>query len=421
MHTMTSADQKPYLQIPLNIDSYDYRAICLFCACLVYALFGSPTPDYISWVEVFVGGMLALSIGVGRVRDALLNPLPRFRFWKTAAQIFMIYGLIIPLIIAAIHGHAASEIIRDVIPFLFLFLPLFLLPLIRERPYYFRSIVLAFILIGLLFSVRSFLTRTGMSCLVWCTDELLYLENMPSVLFTALLLIGTAITYMTRALTLKNTAIFVALILLSLLPIASMVVTVQRASLGAVVLYTIIITAYYIYKAPVRGFNVIIILGIVVAILNISFSTIFESLSSKTQVVGLNMRPQEFEAVWSVVTRDPATFLFGIGWGGNFNSPAVGGLSVNFTHNFFTYIFLKTGCIGVIFCMSYIAGLLERVSRVIFKNIVFGMAILAPLMIDLTLYASFKSLDFGLLLLMISSSLVYFRPRDLNQSEGCHA
>ncbi len=395
-------------RFPIHLDSYDYRAICLFFACLIYALFGSPTPDNLSIVEILVGILLALAIGIGRARDALLRPV-RYRFWKSAGQLFLLYGLSVPFIVAVLNGYDLRAILRDFIPFLFLFLPLFLLPLIRERPYYFRSTLFAFMLIGLVFSLRSILMRYDLECKIWCVDELLYLENMPSVLFAALFLIGSAIAVMTRGLNIKNIIIFIVLMLLSILPIVAMISTIQRASLGAVALYAIIIQGYFIYKSPVRGGNALLMMIIIAVIINFSFAAVFASLWDKTQNVGLNMRPQEMEAVWQVITSDSLTFLFGIGWGGHFNSPAVGGLSVNFTHNFFSSVFLKTGIIGLTLSIAYISGLLERLSRVIIKSPVLGLALFLPILIDLTLYASFKSLDFGLAVLMISGSLIYFR------------
>jgi hypothetical protein len=167
--------------------------------------------------------------------------------------------------------------------------------------------------------------------------------------------------------------------------------------------------AYFFYKAPYKALGALFLGVIALYAVDISFACVSTSLWEKTRSVGLNMRPQEMAAVWDIMSADPMTLLFGIGWGGVFNSPAVGGLAVNFTHNFFSSMFLKCGLFGVILSSAYIAGLLERLVRVIKKNPVFGLALAAPILIDLTLYASFKSLDFGLVLLMIPASLIYFR------------
>lgn len=402
--------------IPLRINAYDYRAVFLFSMCLIYAIFGSPTPDRFGIVEAVLGILLALSIGVTHLRGLLVRSAGH-RFWKSAAQIFLVYGVSVPLLVGALSGHSLLSMLRDIMPFLCLFLPLFCLPVIRARPRYFRTTLLGIILIGLLFGLRSLVMRFDTSCGfdLWCAEEgLLYLENMPTVLFSCLFLLGSAITYVVRKLSLGHVLVFCGLVALALIPLVAMIFTLQRASIGALVLYVAYVYAYFFYKTPFKALRALVLGVIALYVVDISSTWVFASLWEKTRSVGLNMRPQEMAAVWEIVSSDPLTFLFGIGWGGQFNSPAVGGLSVNFTHNFFSSMLMKCGLFGLILCTAYIAGLLERLVRVIKKNPVFGLALAAPILIDLTLYASFKSLDFGLVLLMIPASLVYFRQFESN-------
>lgn len=399
-------------RFPKSIDSYDYRAVSLFSCCIIYALFGSPTPDQFSITEITIAVLLCLGVGIGRVRDTVLQGGVtggmRPRFWKSAGHVFLVYGLSVPVIVGAMSGHDLSVMVRDIVPFIYLFLPLLCLPLIRARPYYFRAILVGILIIGLMFSLRSVVMRFVGECSIWCTDELLYLENMPTVLFSALFLIGAAMSIVMRGISLNRVLIFFCLMALSLIPLAAMVLTLQRASLGAVAIYITLLSAFFIWKRPVRASSVVFLLFIVFVCIGVSLQALYGHLWDKTQKVGLNMRAEEFAAVWGVITADPLTFLFGLGWGGQFHSPAVGNLRVNFTHNFFSTVLLKTGALGIIFCISYISGLLERLSRVCMAHKVFGLALAAPILIDLTLYASFKSLDFGLMLLLISASLIYF-------------
>ena len=405
---MAYASRLTAFKYPSLIDSTDYRVACLFAACVIYALFGSPTPDRLGVVEMSVGGLLLLSIGVGYLRDAVFGPVKTY-FWEHAGQVFLIYGLSVPLLVAVMAGHDFGAVVRDFVPFVFLFLPLFLLPLIQAQPSHFRFLFPAVLLIGFIFALRSLLIRFEQGCVLWCGGDLLYLENMPTVLCVCLFLIGAAMWFLMRGFSMKNITIFSVLGVLSLVPMAAMAVTLQRASLGCVFLYVILIQGYLLYRYPARAFVVSLVGLVALFVFYMAFSPVFLALSQKTQQVGFNMRPQEFAAVWDVVSSDPLTFFFGIGWGGQFNSPAVGGLSVNFTHNFFSSILLKTGLLGVLCCMVYIAALLEQLFRVVLKNPVLGFALALPVLIDLTFYASFKSLDFGLMLLMISASLLYLR------------
>jgi len=295
--------------------------------------------------------------------------------------------------------------------------------LLRAKPQYFLTTLCGVVLIGFLFSIRSLVMRFIPDCALWCTSELLYLENMPTVLFSALFLIGWGIRQvLSGRTTLKDFAVFYVALLLAMVPIAAMALTLQRASIGAVVIYIVVIIVVTAWRRPYRALTLVGAMALWLLLIDLSVGYVFEGLSQKTQEVGFNMRPQEFAAVWDKVRADPMIFMFGAGWGSHFNSPAVGGLSVNFTHNFFTSILLKTGFFGLILAIAYIGGLLERLTRVIFRDYILGLALLAPILIDLTLYASFKSLDFGLVLLMISGSLVYFRQSEsLRHNMNNHA
>ena len=394
--------------IPPILQSLDYRVICLLGVCVIYALFGSPTPERLGPAELAVAGLLAVSIGTGCAYDTVFRPAAQ-HFWQGAGRIFLIYGLCVPLIGAVAAGHDMGAIMRDLLPFLFLFLPLFLAPLFRAQPACFRVLFAGVLIIGFVFALRALVMRFMRGCAFWCAEDLLYLENMPTVLYAALILTGAALQGITRKPVLKNTALSGLYAAAALIPLAAMAVTLQRASLGAVLLYAILIQGVFLYRYPVRALIVTAAGVATLLAVHMAFSPVLWALWEKTQKVGLNMRPQEFAAVWDIVTRDPLTFFFGIGWGGQFRSPAVGGLSVNFTHNFFSFLLLKTGMTGFLCAAAYMAGLLERLSRIVLKNPVTGLALALPVMIDLTLYASFKSLDFGLMLLMIPGALLYLR------------
>ena len=410
---------QPRLSDILSLYYGNIRIFSLFMACVVYAFFGSPTPERFGVVECIVGVLLAYSIGLGGVYDVMTRQqLENRRFWKNSGQVFLLYGLSVPVLVGVIGGYGVAALLRDIIPFLFLFLPLFLNRVVRGDSKNFKAIFFAVILIGLVFSLRSLSMRFELFCPIWCSSELFYLENMPSVLFACLFLIGLAFHSLMHNVSVRASTVFLVLLMLSLLPILSMILTLQRASLGAVLVYVVVMIILSFCRMPLRSVRVIVALSVALLIINISFSNVFSVLMTKNEKVGFNMRPQEIAAVWEVVSVNPMNLLFGLGWGAQFNSPAVGGLSVNFTHNFFSSILLKSGLLGIIFALSYVLGLLERLSRVIIKSPMIGLAITAPVLIDLTLYASFKSLDFGLLLLMISSSLVYLRESEyetLNQ------
>ncbi len=399
----------------------DFKLTCFIAACLIYSFFGSPTPDHLGWAEILIGVLLVMSVGTGGVFPLFRAPLDR-PFWYGAGQAFLIYGLGVSLSLSIFFGHPLSQALRDLVPFLFLFLPVFFWPLLSQNPRYGRALLFCGVLIGALFSLRSVLSKIG-SCAPFCSEELLYLENMPTVLFAALILLGFPLQRFVCTGRAKAFGFLIFCALVSLIPGMALVLSSQRASLGAVALYVLLIGGFYLYQRPGRVVPVAL-LGLLFLLPLIAFlPAVVEALLSKTEQVGFNNRPEEAAAVWGAVAQNPFSLLFGLGWGAHFHSPAVGGVSVNFTHNFFTTMLLKCGLCGLIFSILYIAGLARVLGQVIFLNPVFGLALGAPFLIDITLYASFKSLDFGLTLLMISSSLLYFSQSESSSfsSQSSHA
>ncbi|MDB5491886.1 MAG: hypothetical protein JWO78_1735 [Micavibrio sp.] len=74
---------------------------------------------------------------------------------------------------------------------------------------------------------------------------------------------------------------------------------------------------------------------------------------------------------------------------------------VNYTHNIFTTYLLKTGLVGLLLLTLYLYGLCRPLFDLLRVRPLLALALGVPLVIDLTLYASFKSLDFGLILLLV--------------------
>lgn len=97
----------------------------------------------------------------------------------------------------------------------------------------------------------------------------------------------------------------------------------------------------------------------------------------------------------------PVTFLFGTGWGGIFSSPAVGGLDVNYTHSLLSTMLLKGG--AVLFLLTGLSCLaaLYQIVLIFQRDSARGLTLFWPFIIPVFFYASHKSLDFGLLLLLI--------------------
>ncbi len=366
-------------------------------ALLLYAFGGSPTPDHFGWIEISVFLLLLFSVRV------------IFRKEHIFSWVALLYGLSVPILSGVINAHGLVDIIRDIIPFLFLFLPLFYGWAVEYRS---QDIIKLYAVMGLIFSIRTLMSYQSviLTPSLWGQGppaDLLYLANSPEVLFSALFLIGCGGHMMMKE---SREKIYgLGLLGLSFLPVLGMILMTQRAGIGSVLIFMSLSLCILFYMRPkwagiflaLSGFGIICVMPILSPVLGV--------LWQKTELVGLNSRAEEWNAVLKAVSQNPVTLLWGYGWGGRFENPAVGGLNVNFTHSLVSSLLLKTGVVGTLVilggclwpvmraCLSIVS--FHKISQR--EMILFG-AIIFPFLISVFFYASYKSLGFGLILLIFS-------------------
>lgn len=369
------------------------KAPLAFCAALLlYAVFGSPTPDHLGWGEVCMALLLAVSVCL-TATDAV---------YARIAVFALVYGASVPVVTAMIYGHETPSVLRDIVPFLCLFMPLFWGATCRAQPRYVLGCVTS---VGLIFSLRTlFLYRDILlTPALWgqgAPRDLLYLANSPEVLFSALICLGIGGHFLIQAV---HRRIGVLLLCLAVLPLVAMALMMQRAGIGVVVLSALGGFAIALYHTPKRAIFLAVPVALLIGAGWPVVTTIIEDMMSKTALVGSNSRLQEWGAVWQIVSADAGSFLFGKGWGAHLENPAVGGLSVNYTHSLLSSLLLKTGVIG---SFVILVGSLVLVLRPVFakpKDTFSGLVLWAafcPFVISVLLYASYKSLGFGLILLV---------------------
>ncbi len=377
----------------------DLRLFALALAILVYGVWGSPTPDSVTWVEIAVGCLLFISVGtIGFLRAFKYKP-DREK-WFLCGSVLLIYGLIAGITGALIAGADVTAIVRDILPFGFMFLPLFWMTQ-NNSDVFVKVLIACFICLGLCFALRASSQIMNLPFNPGY-DKLYYLGNSPAVLFSGLFLLGQGMERLARGLKI-NHVIFAGFCFSgSLLTLLPMIITSQRASLAAVLFYGIFLFGLFALKAP-RRMIIIGSLGLIMTALffdDLLFKILLD-IQEKSDLVGSNMRFEEWRAVWSEISQNPLTILFGQGWGASFPSPAVADIEVTYTHGLMGYMFLKLGLVGFVLCGFYITSLMRLLLKEFPMQPVFSMALAAPLLIDTFLYAAFKSLDFGLLLAMI--------------------
>lgn len=403
----------------LNILNLNLRLLVLLAVILIYALWGEPTPDHFGFAELLVGAGLVYAVGFkGLANTFSFNGM---QGWQKAGTVLLGYGLSVGLLNGLIHGNSLSLIVRDIVPFLFLFLPVFLAGLIRSLDEHERLLLTSFVtLSGVCFALRVIspvLTDGNVPAFASYVRDPALLANAPTVLFAAVLLLGSGGLVLTQGFSARRCLLALAMIVLALAPLAAMAAIQQRASVGYLVVAIGFLMVVGIYKRPYRmGIPVCLAIAAVILMAPI-WTEIVQTLTHKNALVGFNMRGREASAVMDVVDDSLWSAIFGKGWGTTIVSPAVGGAVVNFTHSLITSTWLKAGLTGVMLLSVYMGMLGFRLLQAVRLYPVLAAAIAGPFLIDIFLYASYKSLDFGLLLLLIP--LWVDRAVLLKKSYGC--
>lgn len=361
-----------------------------FFALVLYGLFGSSTPDNVGWAELVTSLSLILSLNIpaffSQTED---SNKPLFAM--------LVFGVSIPLLSGVLNANSLNLMMRDIIPFLFLLLPLFYGSLFRDQKSLNR-LILFIVFCGIAFSLRA--VFEAMNLPFWFgvnTQELFYFANAPTVLFAAIYLVLKSGQKLLSGHLLNS----LLCLCLSLLPIIAMVLSMQRASLGLLALITMAGVIMIVIKSPRKSVPLIIALFALGTIFHPVITEIIHLLSQKTALVGVNMRFEELIAVWSAVSETPLHLLFGLGWGGTFFSPAVEGIEVNYTHSLLSAMLLKTGLSGFMLILGFGWLIAQKIKIVSQRNHILAISLAAPILIDFILYAAYKSFDFGVVILLI--------------------
>jgi hypothetical protein len=312
----------------------------------------------------------------------------------------------VPLIAGLAQGHDSGLIVRDMIPFLFLLLPLFFTasflgsePFQRLFPY--MLCLMGLIFVGRVIGNVLLHMQDGNFAIGFMPDPG-NLVNAPLVLFAALFLAGMGGLKLIDAKTVPAVLVAFGCFALTLVLLAGMAGVGQRAHIGAWLLTVILWIGLLTVKRPLALGRVMIALAVAGLLLWPFVAEILQGLAHKTSAVGLNNRLEEAHVVWESFRDRPLALIFGQGWGATIVSPAVGSNPVNYTHNLMTTYLLKSGLLGLALVLTYLWALGSGIWRILWVHPVAALALAAPFLIDIFLYASFKSLDFGLLLLLLT-------------------
>lgn len=379
-----------------NLFSLPVCFLFLFAAIILYALLGSPTPDNPGFVEAFIGILLLLAVFTAGIPKSL-SVMVGHNGYHLALQAFFLTGLILPTVAGVYLGNARGLILRDLLAFAFLALPIFMTDKFRLHVKAQTMLCGILIFAGIAFCVRTLIPAFN----IWIPQgELLYLSNSPIALFAAIYLAGRLWVSLESVSKMNVLTVLGCLGGLGIL-IAAMLLDVQRATVGAVLITWLVMALYALFKYPKRLVLPLVLIGALAAALYPVVADALHAMATKTAAVGFNARLAEARAVFDTLLAYPPALFVGYGWGSTYESPAVGGLSVNYTHSLLTTMALKGGLVLLALTVAVVLAGLYRIFLIFQQDRVRGLALFWPLMIPVLLYASHKSLDFGLILLMI--------------------
>lgn len=401
-------------------------ALAVLCGTLcLYGFLSAPAPPVIRTVEVAVGLGLAVASGLFAPLAMAAGPL-RAPAWRTAGVPALLLLAWLPLLRGVWLGWPVEDILRDLVPLLYLFLPLFVVPRLRHAgPYAVRALVAALALAGLFFALRWWrhahwgFGAVGTRAMA---EGALYVLNAPSVLFAGIALPVAALALLRRGGSLRWAA--AALLLAGgAVCLGALAGAVHRLALGLALpaLAGVLVwhgrrTPWILLLAGLAAVALLLLLGDMLA------GALWQ-VAEKNRLAGGNARWEEAAAAAAQAAGSVPAFLLGEGWGGLLANPAVGGWRVSYTHTLPSYLLLKTGTLGLAAAALWLGTLAPLAWRLLRSAPPLAAAVLPPLVVALGAHTSFKYLDTGVLLTLIvlASETAPVSPRREPAKTGGHA
>lgn len=390
-----------------------WRAGALAAAILLYGAASAPAPPGLRPQEMLIFAGLILFIGW---RGPLLlasgltlfspshGPSLAFRMASLVLVVLLWLGMIRGLW----NGWGLTDMARDVLPFLFLSLPVLLAPgLSRLKTAQFTRLVDCAGWAGCALALRWWLgaglalSALGSAPLGEGKD---YLLNSALVPFAGIWLClralsrpgGDGARWWQRGLPLLYGLGGLACLL-------ALAATIHRAALGLSLLAILLGLWRVLARRPL--FALLLGGGLVVLVITagVPLAGVAGLVAAKTESVGLNNRVGEVLAVLDQVGRDPLTFLIGDGWGALVANPAVGYWRVSYTHSALSYFLLKVGLLGLVGMALYAGALAGQLARRAILQPMLFLAAAPSLLIGCFLHTSFKYICFSLILSLVVS------------------
>ncbi|WP_246653592.1 hypothetical protein [Azospirillum formosense] len=233
-----------------------WRAAGLFLALVFYGLLSAPAPAEIRPAEGMIGALLVLGVGLRRPLSVVTGQTlleggsPP---WEAPAVLALAVLLWCPLMRGVWLDWAPGDMVRDVVPLLYLFLPVLLVPLLRAAPDRAAGLLAGGLAVaGVGFALRWWKQADwgfGAVGVRAMADGGVYLLNAPSVLFAAIALPAFGGGMLTHGGWLRRVA-GVAAILGGLLCLVALAGAVHRMALGLAAMAFAALGLWWLRRAP---------------------------------------------------------------------------------------------------------------------------------------------------------------------------
>ena len=395
-------------------------------------IFSSPMPIQVGWIDVVMGTGLVLGVLMTAIPLIVRNgkifpPL----FWMLCILI------IVPTLIGIARENGYANLIRDILPVMFMsVLPLLAL-LYARVAYRIDDVNLLIGVILIVGTVSAFQFYLGTIASfgsfeefnVWMasnyattTPPVIDVKSEfsktirefwikvfdPAVIFSAIYLICRSIEFILS----KHRRL-----ILGILALAGGVfcgygfsILGLRAFAGLTVLAIAIFLLHLIAQKKVSAWQLILLGGVGLLISYPYLANLIGLLLAKQKSVGMNNKAVEFSAALDTVMATPFSLLFGVGWGGVFTNPIYANPeSTRFTHSLISFWLLKTGLVGFAVMASFVILLFRSINLkgvwTSSRRTAIFLAASAVIIIGVFFEPTYKMLSFGLIVGLLLAEL----------------
>ena len=393
-------------------------------------IFSSPMPIQVGWIDVVMGAGLVLGVLMTAIpliarNGKIFPPL----FWMLCILI------ILPTFIGIARENGYANLIRDILPVMFMsVLPLLAL-LYARVAYRIDDVNLLIGVILIVGTVSSFQFYLGTIEIfgsfakfnVWMaggyaastTSVLEVIDPKitrpfwikvydPAIIFSTIYLICRSFEFTLS----KHRRLMLAILALAGGAFCgySFSILGLRAFAGLTVLAIAIFLLHLIAQKKVSAWQLILLGGVGLLIAYPYLANIIGLMLAKQKSVGMNNKAVEFSAALDTVMATPFSLLFGVGWGGVFTNPIYANPeSTRFTHSLISFWLLKTGLVGFAVMASFVILLFRSINLkgvwTSSRRTAIFLAASAVIIIGVFFEPTYKMLSFGLIVGLLLAEL----------------